>query len=52
MGGRITQVVHLAKVEVHLAPYYIRPVIGPFRALLIHQLTELGGSVVVGLNSR
>jgi len=50
-GGKITQVVHLDEVEVILALYQIRPLIGPFKSLLIHLPTVLGGSVVAGLIS-
>jgi len=49
--GNLTQVVHLDEVEVILAPYQIRPLIGPFKPLLIHLPTGLGGRVVAGLIS-
>ena len=51
MGGKLTQVVHLDEVEVILAQYQIRQLIGPFKPLLIHLPTRLGGSVVAGLIS-
>ena len=47
----MTQVVHLDKVEVILAPYQIRPLIGPFKPLLINLLRVLGDSVVASLIS-
>ena len=45
----MTPVVHLDEVEVILAPYQIRPLIAPFKPLLIYLQTALGGSVVIGL---
>ena len=51
MEGKMTQVVHLDEVEVLLAPYLIRPLIGPFKPLLIHRSTALGGSIVADLIS-
>jgi len=47
----MTQGMHLNEVEVILALYQIRPLIGPFKALLIHLLMALGSSVVAGLIS-
>ena len=47
----MTQVVHLDEVEVILAPYQIRLLIGPFKPLLIHLSTALGRSIVTGLIS-
>jgi len=49
MEDKMTQVVHLDEVEVILAPYQMCRLIGPFKPLLIHLPTTLGGSVVVGL---
>jgi len=51
MEGKMTLVVHLDEVEVILAPYQIRPLIGLFKPLLIHLPTVLGGTVVAGLIS-
>jgi len=48
IGRKMTQVVHLDEVEVILAPYLFRLLIGPFKPLLIHLPTALGGSVMAG----
>jgi len=41
-------VVYLDEVEVILAQYQIRPLIGSFKSLLIHQSTVLKDSIVGG----
>ena len=51
MGGKMNLVVHLNGVEVILVPYRIRPLIGPFKPLLIHLPMAPGGSVMAGLIS-
>ena len=51
MGRKMTQLVHLDEVETILARYQIRPLIGPFKLLLIYLPTVLGGSVVADLTS-
>ena len=48
----MTQVVHLDEVQVILTPYQIHKLIAPFKPLLIHLVTALGGSAVSGLMRR
>jgi len=51
MGGKVTQVVHLDKVEVVRAPYQIRPLMGSFNPLFISLSTALSGSARAGFFS-